>query len=77
MTATEAAIELMEYRKLLLEDPSDSAMDTGCLLAKAIEIFTRMDKSIHIEKMCDNCGCEEGGRLEWAMVCTQCGKEHY
>lgn len=44
-TAQEASTELVAYRKLLMEDASDSAMDTGCMLAKAIELFVELEQA--------------------------------
>lgn len=44
-TAEEASKKLMEYRNLLMEDPSTSQLDTGALLAKAILLFTQMEQS--------------------------------
>jgi hypothetical protein len=44
-TAEEASKELMEYRNLLMEDPSTSQLDTGALLAKAILLFTQIEQS--------------------------------
>lgn len=44
-TAQEASNELMEFRNLLMEDPSTSQLDTGALLAKAILLFTEMEQN--------------------------------
>lgn len=43
-TAQEASNELREYRKLLMEDPSTSQLDTGAFLEKAMLLFTEMEQ---------------------------------
>ena len=44
MTAEKASNELTEYMDLLMESPSDPVIDTGTLLAKAIELFLKMEQ---------------------------------
>ncbi len=50
MTAKKAIGELHEYRNLLMEDSSDSGVDTSCVMAKAMELFLEM------EQACSCCG---------------------
>lgn len=45
MTAEKASNELIDYRNLLMEDPSDTVIDTGTLMAKAMELFLKMEQA--------------------------------
>lgn len=44
-TVKQAIDELQEYRNLLMEDPSDSGIDTGCVMAKAMELFLKIEQA--------------------------------
>lgn len=70
ITAKEAINELQEYRNLLMESPSDSVIDTGCVMAKAMELFLRMDKANEVDKRTEPALHKH---IVSVSVCTKCG----
>lgn len=50
MTVENAIAELTEYREHLMDVPSDSIIDTGCMMAKAIELFMKLGQANGVDK---------------------------